>query len=72
MKKQLAALLTFLISTTAFSQFKSLHVFEQWNKNEGLTDHVYKSATAFDNTGAFYVVGGTLSSSNDYNWSISK
>lgn len=54
------------------AQFKTWHVFEQWNKNEGLTSYVYKSSSAFDTDGNLYIVGGTLNLNNNYDWLITK
>jgi|GEM_PF-3855889 len=66
------SILFLFLSFTASAQFKTLEIFEQWSGREGLTTQVYKSASAYDNTGALYVVGGTISTVGDYDWMIVK
>jgi hypothetical protein len=64
--------LSILISSTfSFSQISSTQIFQEWFKTEGLTDHAYKAKSVFDNTGALYVVGGTING-NGWDWLITK
>jgi hypothetical protein len=67
----LMALLSFN-SAILFSQATSTHIFQEWFKTEGLTDHAYKAKSVFDNTGALYVVGGTINGTGDWDWLITK
>src|SRR5690349_15969766 len=64
--------LVFISSNLSYSQWTTLHVFQDWAGNTGLTNHEYKASSAYDNTGALYVVGGTLSAGGEWDWLITK
>jgi ABC-type phosphate transport system permease subunit len=68
----LIVLFLFSHLTHLFSQATSLHVFQEWAKNEGLTNHTYKARTVNDAYGHIYIIGGTISASGDYDWLLTK
>jgi hypothetical protein len=73
-KKLGGLIVLFLISLSQFlySQATDIHVFQEWAKNEGLTNHSYKARTVNDAYGHIYIIGGTISAYGDYDWLLTK
>lgn len=65
-------ILFLLFTQSLFSQATTLHVFQEWSQPIGIADQVYKSGSAFDNTGNLYTIGGSISSGGDFDWQITK